>query len=512
MPTSFPSELPQILVDVYFFHALEDPSDLQYAEGYAQSDLIRTIGRFRRVSRGFQRIVDGTFAIWKRRLGVDADGFYHIMPVATLYDLLACTWNICYFCGMPARAATSAASKAMTPTVLSVNSESSSVRDVDVFCCHRCDARHLSTREERAQYAFTDCWAETRFYCNTSKPPTYFERFSGVCHSMILSRNTLFLKYLEDTEKEKNRASTERRLIQDARRKDLRKAITRYFGKQSQRYKFMHEFAMHLTLNVTVHGHVNPMYARAMAATAVVLDHFVSSFGPLHGFTWQSGMLVNRVASWAERLSNLELRPFLTELKEFGSRTVLCNVRACKFLYGKTRGRINLFTRRYRTMVAWVELRTVRKTTDTHPQSAPIDCVVQGKFLHEVLDEELVPELKEATVDARVLAKEYSDIYVFSDTKDEVESFEQAIKKNCAFHEARILKRLQSPNQHVNLNDSFSVIPSFKNALNHTVDWDLEVIKRIFSTNQGVLLRKMSRGGFPKYYGTRSEMTINSLV
>ena len=48
--TTLPESLPPVLVSIWLFDFLEDPSNIRYAEGYELHDLVNTLGRLRRAS------------------------------------------------------------------------------------------------------------------------------------------------------------------------------------------------------------------------------------------------------------------------------------------------------------------------------------------------------------------------------------------------------------------------------------------------------------------------------
>ena len=493
--TPLPDALPAVLIHVFFFDGFEAPDELRRVKGYGAHDLVNTLGRLRRVNREWRRLIDSTFAAWKRKLAVadapGSDGFFLDLPCLTLYDLRACAGRSCFVCAKEVDPVGRWGEFCGTTRRISSQGE---VRDVPVLCCPRCEETYFDKEEVEVRAAFSNADDYPVFFANHSTPPTPFERFSGVVHHMCLARNALFQAHMLARHQEQQRRGIELRLVRKAKTKDARIHMARRLGVTSHACEKVRDFTWDVEFNVSLQGVVPERFLKRAAATSVAADHFVPLEHRCFGSTWQAEELVDAFVHAMQRCGEPEVRQRLRSMVWLGRRAVVCRLMDVRFLSARRNGVAALYRRSFGTMAVWLQLDSV----PLHPHGKVpgtaaarvlgVECVVQGQFLRDHFREHQCKALKEADVDARVLAGERNRL-----RGDERGLYNAAVQQNARFHERRVLAALQRAR-------SSLLLPRFAAALGHTIDRDTSLLRRLANPEDPALPPRRPRKGFPSHY------------
>ena len=483
----FPEALPALLVHVWFFEGFGDVSELRYTKGFGANDLVTTLGRLRRVSKEFKALVDRTFKEWQTITGV-VDGFWNDFPVATLYDLRASCCRSCLYCA-----------KELDPRgqwrrfagVAKRITEDSKVRDAPVLCCERCRDKHFRTREYEVHLAFDGASDYPVFFKNTTDPPTRFERFSGVANSMVLARNQQYQDHLLRRHQQSLRRSIELRLIRKAKKKDARIEMTRRLGVRgkSRAHERQSDYNYEVDAGVSMQGVVGERFLKRAAAACVAADGFVPH-GPYEfGKTWQSTTTADAFMFASDSFSEVAMRERLRIMSLLAKRTVVVTLRGVRFLTPRRRGLVAFYPRTFDSLAVWLQVESVPSVrTDGDVGLVGLEVVVDGRWLHEHYAHKNLPELREAHVDALVLAGERKRLRA-----DERGRFNAEAVRNARVHEHRIFAALTRKRAVLLLRGFASVLP-------WTIDRDFGLLNRLASPTDPTLRRQQKRG-FRAHYG-----------
>lgn len=491
--TTLPESLPPVLVSIWLFDFLEDPSNIRDAEGYELHDLVNTLGRLRRVCREFRSVVDATFAQWKVGLGVE-DGFFIDSPCATLFDLRACAWRACFVC---AKSVDGRVRTGSHRGIVRHVDESRDVRDADVLCCPRCREQFFSTRDHRVAGAFPGASQYLCFFYNEGLPLTPLERFSGVLDSMILKRNAVFRAYAEKVRQGAARSAIEWRLVSHAKKKDLAKTVQQAFGIRSKLYEKTQNFSYDVHMGVRPDGTVLERFLKKVAAMGVLgrgLLGLCAETGT-YGHTWQADMMADAFYGESLQFDRIQWRHRLQWMSELGRRVVYCEIRNVRFVSARRRGVETLYTRCFDTTAVELNLESIPRRATRSVQHAGIDVVVDGDFLHEHFAETDVAGalFREANVDAQILARERGRLW-----RAETSNYNQAVRKNAALHEARLLCALQDTLRRQV--DGLMRLSSFSAAFNHSIDRDFSLLLRLANPFAQDLPKRRYVRGMPAFF------------
>lgn len=504
LPTPLPDALPAVLVHVYFFDGLGDPEDLRWVKGYGAHDLVNTLGRLRRVSRYFKHLIDRTFSEWKRRLGVadvpGSNGFWLDLPCQTLYDLRGCAGRSCFVCA-----------KQQDPRgrwgefagVLKRVTSEGEVRDVPLLCCTRCQDRYFADRDANVAAAFENAEDAPPFFKNTCTPPTPFERFSGVVHHMCLARNALFQAYKLARHQSRARHGIELQLVRKAKKKDVRIQVLRRLGVRSHSCEHVRDYTWDVEFGVSLQGVVSERFLKKAAALSIVVDHFVPHDEINFGSTWQSDLVADAFVSEVDSYDMPQMRKRLRTMKWLGSRPVVCTLLGVRFFTTRSHGLREMYHRSFDSMAVWVALEAVPAAAPRAPYppgiSGRLECVVDGKWLHDHFVERDLPEMREASVDAQLLADERRwNVDPAAAHGVDRFGFNRAVVENTAYHEKRVFAALQR--RHA----AFRV-RGFSTVLGFTIDRDFQLLLRLANPQDPrVAPRRLTRG-FPAFYLDRAD-------
>ena len=484
----FPEALPAVLVHVWFFEGYTDVCELRYTRGFSASDLVTTLGRLRRVSKEFKALVDRTFAEWQTITGV-VDGFWNDFPVATLYDLRASCCRSCLYCA-----------KELDPRgqwrrfagVARRITDDSKVRDAPTLTCEHCRDKHFRERVYEVHLAFDGASDFPIFFKNTTGPPTPFEKFSGVANSMVLARNKLFQNHLRARHQQSLRRSIELRLIRKAKKKDARIEMARRLGvrAKSRAHERQTDYSYEVDAGVSMQGVVSERFLKRAGAACVAADGFLPH-GPFEfGKTWQSTTTADLFMLSSDGYSEVAMRERLRVMGLLAKRTVVATLRGVRFLTPRRRGLVAFYPRTFDSLAVWLQVESVPTPTRSSGDVglAGLEVVVDGRWLHEHFAYRDLPELRDARVDALVLASERKRLKA-----DERGRFNAEAIRNARLHEHRILAALTRKRAALVLRGFASVLP-------WTIDRDFGLLNRLASPTDPTLRRQQKRG-FRAHYG-----------
>ena len=496
VPTSIPLLVPEILVDVFFLHFLQNLNTSAFTDGYTTKDVIVTLALLKRVDRAFLKLVNEGLKRWQRQQNMDEYGFsLRKFPIRTLYDICACTQKMCFCCGKQMTGLSESARYDPLPYLIKNVDDSFYLGELLVNHCQSCETSRCGMKDSIVESTGLHKlnMPIPLFFRNTTKQHgahrlMAIEKYSGVADWVMLKRNK-FVKKLNQERKLK--LKTEQWLngiVADAKRDDVIRLLKDKFDLEYDLPLTVakYEWGESLTFQMDNQGVVNERWLKAEAGKIATKWFFGASPLPAHA-TWQSRNLFDRYVRIMASMPMEEIKEHIGFMRIASRKPMPFHVVGVSFMKKRgafKKGYLALYKHCLETTNVCIELHGpnvnlpwFQSKSLTRKKIGSVRVVVEGNVFYNLglPDSDMKFLMKdlfeEANANTHMLAKELDDL-------DESERvyFNGAIRKHFDFHEKRCAALLH--NQLIKSRDGIT-LQRYGDVLSHIRDEELFTLDRI---------------------------------